>query len=229
MQPTYLPWAGYFGLLDYVDLFVLLDNVKFSRSTWLHRNQIKGPNGVVLLSLPIMSSGLGSQLIQDVKIDLSASPTISHLKSIRHSYSKYQFFDEVLVAIEDIFNSPNFLLSDQNTKLILAISRMLGITKPIIKASDLEVSGRKVDLLISICKAVGATEYVSPPGSKVYLEDTSLFEEANITFTYYDFIHPTYNQKVGGFISHLSILDMLFNLGPAASIELIRNSIQNSI
>jgi hypothetical protein len=224
MQPTYLPWCGYFALLDYVDEFVLLDNVQYSHQSWQQRNRIKGPNGAILLTVPVLSNSKRSK-INKVLIDNSSIPLLKHLKSIRHSYFNSDFYPEISSRLDPIFSSPTTSLSDLNCFLIKEISNILTISTPVIKASDLVSVGVKDNLLLSICDELGADEYVSPPGSSVYLDGSSAFKNVGVKLSYFDFVHPTYEQKFGSFISHLSVIDMLFNVGAKHSMKLIRGGV----
>lgn len=224
MQPTYLPWCGYFGLLDYVDEFVFLDNVKYSHQSWQQRNCIKGPNGAFLLTVPVVSSSKRGN-ISSVLIDNSSNPLPKHSKSIRHAYSHSKYYSEIISLIGPILGSTNVFLSDLNTSLIRAISNVLGFRTPTVKASDLSSVGVRENLLLSICRELGATEYISPPGSRVYLDGSSAFVNSGVELSYFDFTHPTYEQKFGGFTSHLSVVDMLFNVGPKNARDLISGGV----
>lgn len=228
MQPTYLPWCGYFGLLDYVDEFVLLDNVQYSHRSWQQRNRIKGAGGEILLTVPVVSSSKRGT-VNNVLIDPSSNPFLKHSESLRHAYSNSKFYSEIILRLGPILSSPTVLLSDLNCLLITEISNILGFLTPTIKASNLSSVGIKENLLLSICNELDATEYISPPGSQIYLEGSSAFENAGVKLSYFDFIHPTYEQKFGSFISHLSVVDMLFNVGPKCAKELIRGGVGEPI
>ena len=224
MQPTYLPWCGYFALLDYVDEFVLLDNVQYSHRSWQQRNRIKGPDGAILLTVPVVSGSKRNE-IKKVLIDNSSKPLLKHLKSMQHAYSNSGFYSEIISHIVPILRPPTLLLSDLNCVLIKEISKILAISTPMVKASDLGSVGVKEDLLRSICDQLGATEYVSPPGSHDYLDGSSAFKDGRVKLSYFNFVHPTYEQKFGSFISHLSVIDMLFNVGAKHSMELMRGGV----
>jgi len=213
MQPTYLPWSGYFSLLNSVDLFVFLDSVQFDKRSWQQRNQIKSVNGAQWLTVPVLSKGKREQKINQVQLDLSSKFNVKHIKSITHSYKKTPYFDEVSESIFSAMKRTELNLAEYNIGIIEAINSLLGITTKTIYSSNLSLSGNKADLLSSICVEVGATEYVSPPGSMNYLDETDAFNKVNIPVKYFKFIQPTYKQLYGDFIENMSIVDLLMNCG----------------
>src|SRR5262245_9673372 len=171
MQPTYLPWCGYFALLDSVDKFVLLDTVALSKRSWQQRNRIKSGHGEVWLTVPVLSKGQRNQIIADVKIDVSRNALFAHRKSIEHAYRKAPFFAEYSDGLFEILASCHTQLSDLNLALITWLRGVIGIRTPLLRTSvlcaDSELENRlqtdmRVERLARICKRVGATEYVSP-------------------------------------------------------------------
>ena len=223
MQPTYLPWLGYFGLLSSVDLFIYLDNVQFSKRSWQQRNQIKTTSGAQWLSVPVLSRGKRDQVIRDTLIDSQSNFAKKHSNSISISYSKARHYSEFSASLLDTLNGNHSNLSELNIELIGLISSWLGITTPILKASELECSGNSAALLASLCSTVGAKEYISPPGSRCYLEASSDFEAARIPIYYFRFEHPKYSQLHGDFLPFMSVIDMIFNCG-AESLHAIKSS-----
>jgi len=223
MQPTYLPWCGYFGLIQSVDLFVLLDSVQFSRRSWQQRNQIKTPNGAQWVSVPVISKGKRDQLICDVEIDASASFANAHRRSIELSYSNTQFFEKYADTLLPLMDYPSPKLADFTISFIEKLKGLIDISTPLIRSSELHGSGVKADLLASLCKEVGATSYVSPPGSKEYLDASNAFKNIGLPVNYFEFKHPEYPQMYGEFLPYMSIIDMLFNCGEQSS-TLIRDA-----
>lgn len=217
MQPTYLPWSGYFALMNYVDIFVVLDNVQFSRRSWQQRNQIKTPNGGLFLTVPVYSKGNRNQLIKDVKFD-SGLPFISdHIKSIHHNYSKASFFKSFSPKIFESMSIETDSLFVLNHNIASAIRGILDIQTKIVIASNLSGVGSQADLLASLCSDLGATEYISPPGSQVYLTQSTAFDSYNIAVKYINYIHPNHAQLHGKFLPYMSIIDMIFNIGDESS------------
>ena len=217
MQPTYLPWSGYFGLMQSVDIFVLLDSVQFARRSWQQRNQIKTANGVQWLSVPVQSKGKRDQLIREVELDKSTVFADKHRRSIELSYAKSPYFRQYADNLLPLLDNSSPLLADMTISLILQLKAQLGIQTCVLRASELDGSGAKADLLASLCKQIGATAYVSPPGSKGYLDESGAFERIGVSVQYYEFKHPEYPQPFGEFVPFMSIIDMLFNCGERSS------------
>lgn len=223
MQPTYLPWSGYFGLMQAVDVFILLDSVQFARRSWQQRNQFKTANGVRWLSVPVRSKGKRDQLICEVELDKSTGFATTHRRSIELSYGKTPYFSQYANNLLPLLNNGSPLLADMTIALIQQLKAQLGIETRVLRASNLSGSGAKADLLASLCRQVGATAYISPPGSKEYLDESDAFEQLGVPVRYFEFKHPEYPQPFGKFIPNMSIIDLLFNCGDR-SLELIKGA-----
>jgi hypothetical protein len=217
MQPTYLPWSGYFGLMQSVDVFVLLDSVQFARRSWQQRNQIKTANGAQWLSVPVQSKGKREQLICEVELDKSSGFPATHRRSIEMSYAKTPHFKQYADTLLPLLDNGSPMLADLTIGLILQMKAQLGITTRVLRSSELDGSGAKADLLASLCKQIGAATYVSPPGSKDYLDESDAFENIGVPVQYFEFKHPEYPQPFGEFLPYMSIIDMLFNCGEHSS------------
>ena len=228
MQPTFLPWIGYFALADRVDEFVLLDNVQFDKRSWQQRNKIKTPQGSIWLSVPVNSKGKSDQLIKDVEIlhEGGKNPLRKILNSIQHNYGQAKYYDKYAEDIASLMEASQHNLCQLNQSIIKWCMEAFDIATVITNASDLSVKGSKEDLLVDICKACGAGKYISPPGSKTYLETSNAFERADIELAYHDYNHPEYSQLYGSFEPYMSCLDLMFNEGER-SLEIIRSGINN--
>jgi len=220
MQPTYLPWLGYFGLMHSVDLFILLDSVQFARRSWQQRNQIKTANGAQWLTVPVLSKGKRDQLICDVEFDRGSAFPLSHQKVIEMNYRKSAHFDVYAPKLFEILNTESCNLAELTIDSILWIRNVLGITTPVRRASEFTNTGTKAELLVSLCEQVGATEYVSPPGSKDYLDESDAFTKRGLPQSYFQYEHPEYPQRYGSFLPYMSVIDLLFNCG-SDSLSLI--------
>lgn len=214
MQPTYLPWIGYFGLMKSVDLFIFLDSVQFTRRSWQQRNQIKTANGPIWLTVPVLSKGKRDQLITDVEIDRSRDFPQSHQRALELNYKKSPHFDTYAPQLLSLIGANNRNLTDLTISTIAWLASTLGITTPIRRSSEFEVAGTKAELLASLCDQVGATEYISPPGSKDYLDESDAFTRRGLPLRYFNFTNPEYPQQFGDFLPYMSVVDLLFNCGP---------------
>jgi len=222
MQPTYLPWIGYFQLIDQVDTFVFLDDVQYNHRSWQQRNRIKSPAGPIWLTVPVRTSGRSTQLIREVEIQDDAHWARNHKRLVQQHYASSAetiFMDSWM---EETYSQPWRLLSDLNEHVITTISHKLGLEVDFIKASSLALDGRKARRLVNICNAIGGTTYVSALGSKEYIESDNPFPDAGIALYYQHFEHPEYLQLHGEFVPYLSVLDLLLNVG-ARSLEVIRS------
>lgn len=225
MQPTYLPWSGYFGLMQAVDVFIFLDSVQFAKRSWQQRNQIKTASGAQWLSVPVSTKGKRDQLITEVEVDKSANFALAHRKSIEMSYSKAPFFKAYADEFLPFLENPSPRLADLTIDLSLRLKSLLGIKTQVLRASELNGSGAKADLLASLCQQIGATSYISPPGSREYLEASDAFAKIDVPVHYFEFKHPEYPQLSGEFLPYMSSIDMLFNCGDR-SLALIESGIE---
>jgi len=222
MQPTYLPWLGYFDLINRSDVFVFLDSVQFDKRSWQQRNRIKTPNGELMLTVPVLTKGRSDQKICDVMIDISQKFEKKHFNSICSNYKKSRYFEFLVVELEEIFNSEINKLADLNIRLIEWLSSKLGINTKFVYSSQLDTDGSKTELLVNICKIINADHYISPAGSKEYIDQNNLFIKSGIKLSYQNYKHPTYSQLYGDFIPYMSVIDLLFNEGKK-SLELIKS------
>lgn len=214
MQPTYLPWLGYFDLIDQVDCFVFLDSVQFDRRSWQQRNRIKAPDRILWLTVPVRSKGKRDQVIKDVRLELSNPFINKHLSTIKHVYAKSKFYDWYMPEFSEIMLKRREFLAELDIDLINWFCEKMEIYTPIVNSSDLGVTGEKVELLVDVCNAIGANRYISPQGSRSYIDENNLFESNGIDLVYHEYSHPEYTQLYGSFVPYLSALDILFNEGP---------------
>jgi len=222
MQPTYLPWIGYFALMDQVDQFVLLDDVEFSRQSWQQRNKIKTNNGSLWLTLPICKTSRNGQLINEVEINQNVNWALKHYKTLMQYYGSATYWQQNKPWLQKLYNSSWHSLCSLNQTIIETVANLLGISPTIHVSSNLDIGTGRIDRLIRICQVLGGNEYLSPIGSFEYIKEDNRFLEADIKLLYQHYQHPTYSQHYGEFISHLSVIDLLLNEGPR-SLEVIRS------
>lgn len=224
MQPTYIPWMGYFALIDCSDKFVIYDDVQFDTRSWQQRNRIKTSQGIHMLTIPVSKSASRSRLIYDIIINEDEKWRKKHLKSIEHSYSSSAHFSSFFPVLESCYLNDTNSLSEFNSHIIKELCAYLGIEQKIVFSSSFGCEGTKVEKLINIVKHLGADEYLSPMGSFEYIDENNLFEKEKISLHYQNFRHPRYNQLHGEFISHMSIIDLLFNEGKN-SLQILRSGV----
>lgn len=216
MQPTYLPWIGYFDLLDQADVFVLLDDVQFSRRSWQQRNRIKTPRGLEFLTVPVKQRS--GQLIKQAEIS-DIRFVDKHLRTIERHYNRAPFFSEFSQGLRDEyrFEKHRGNVASLNEGLIRWLAASIGIGSPIVRSSDSPAHGKRSNYLVSLCVEFGASCYLSPIGAASYImEELPLFVDAGIDVQFQHYEHPTYEQLYPPFEPFSSAVDLLFNEAPRA-------------
>jgi len=215
-QPQYLPWLGYFDKIAKSDAFVILDRVQYKEREFQNRNRIRTKDGLLWLTVPVISTGCGRQPIGDVMIDNSSGWGRRHLLSLKAAYGSAPFFKDHLPFFEELYGREWKKLSVLNFHIIEYILKVLGIARPVHFESALGIAGTKTDRLTEICKKLGADTYLSGAGGACYLEEEK-FPAGGIRLAYQEFTHPVYRQQhMAGkddFISCLSIVDLICNEG----------------
>lgn len=223
-QPTYLPWIGYFDLIDQVDIFVLLDVVQFEKQSWQQRNRIKTPKGLQWLTVPVVFRGRFGQKICEVEI---RDPDFvkAHLRAIEVNYGRSRFFSDSFPALSSILRKTEAgeTLLGLNLRLLQWLTRVLRIDTPLVLASSLGQEGRRTELLAKICQKLGARQYVSPIGSAEYLlAESTVLENADVATLFHNYLHPEYAQRFPPFVPYASAIDLIFNEGEGA-MNIIRS------
>lgn len=215
LQSNYVPWKGYFDLVHDVDLFVFHDDLQYTKGDWRNRNRIKTPAGPAWLTVPVGSRE--DRLICEVRI---ADPGWArrHWRRIEQCYRRAPFFDHYRPWLEEAYLGRRWeLLSDLNQHLIRGIARdLLGIATPFADSRDLAPQGQKLDRLLDLLGKVGAASYLSGPAGKGYIEPER-FAAAGIALAWKDYAgYPEYPQAFPPFVHEVTVLDLLFQVGPAA-------------
>ena len=224
MQPTYLPWSGYFNLITNVDYFIFLDDVQHERRSWQMRNRILLNGKECLLSVPIEKCGRET-LLKDVRTKDDTGWKREHYLKLEQAYKKTSYGPLILDALSSFYNEQIDInnLSYFNRKVIVGISEYLGITTDFFLSSELNPFGIRSERLGNLCKLVGADSYLSPLGSREYLENDNFSDNFHIKLEYQSFYPLPYGQyKSKEFISHLSVVDLIANLGPREALKKIR-------
>lgn len=217
LQSNYIPWKGYFDLINMVDEFVLYDDMQYTRRDWRNRNKIKTPNGLQWITIPVEVKGKYFQKINETKIS-EKDWGKKHWSSICANYAKAKHFKEYKSLFEEIYlNSTEENLSEVNYKFVTTINDLLNIKTKITWSSDYELVDGKTERLVGLCKSTNATEYISGPAAKDYIVD-ELFEQENIKLTWMDYSgYKEYNQLYPPFEHGVTILDLIFNEGSNAT------------
>ncbi len=216
VQSNYVPWKGYFDLINLVDEFILFDDMQYTRRDWRNRNKIKTPNGPAWLTIPVQVKGKFLQKIRDTVIS-DRDWNRKHWKTIVHHYSRAKHFQQYNELFEELYlGSTQTYLSQINYRFLTAICHLLGIDTRISWSMDYRLVEGKTERLVDLCQQAGATEYVSGPTAKGYI-DEHLFAEARIAVSYIDYSgYPEYDQLFPPFEHHISIVDLILNTGPDA-------------
>ena len=224
MQPAYLPWLGYFDRVLQSDLLITLDHVKISmgdRNQFVNRNRIRTAQGWCWLTVPIRHSKGGRPPINRTQVSGATRWQIKHWRSIEACYRRAPYFDLVASALWPIYDTPWVNLLDVIEAVNGVLFQQLDITVPTCSSAEMNVEGGKSDLVLNLCKKVGANRYISGPFGRDYLDQT-VFERANIELSFHDYRHPKYPQLFSGFEPFMSAIDLLFNHGPA-SLDILRD------
>jgi hypothetical protein len=215
LQPSYLPWLGYFDQMASVDAFVFYDDVQFDRGGWRNRNRIRtsGEPGWSWLTIPVMLHGFPK--ISEVAIDERMPWRRKHLASLRNAYARAPHF-AVLERFEPFYAAKSASFVDTVIDNVRTLAALLEVSTPLYRSSELGIDGDRNERLVAICRHFRADEYLSGDAARAYL-DEGLFARAGIRVLWQSYDHPVYPQLHGEFISHLSAIDAVLNLGPAAS------------
>lgn len=212
-QPEYLPWLGYFEKMSRADVFVLLDNVQFSKGDFHNRTRIKGAAGAQWLTVPVHAGS--SATIREVEV-AGHGWEAKHWRSLVSSYSRAAFFGEWAGEFEAFYRQSAARLLDYSVGALELVARAFGLRRNWVLASDLKARGRKSELVLNICRELGADAYYSGRSGSAYLRREE-FERAGVEIRVQDFKHPVYEQLFpdgDGFTPNLSAVDLLFNCGP---------------
>jgi hypothetical protein len=217
VQSNYIPWKGYFDLINQVDEFVFLDEVQYTRRDWRNRNRIKVAGSLQWLTIPVEVKGRYYQRIDETRI-AERSWAGKHFDTLMHAYRRAPHFDEIAGLLEPLYDrhAGTELLTDVNTGFVAAICGHLGIGTRLSRSTDYSTSDERSGRLLDLCRAAGADEYLSGPAARDYL-DTGSFEAAGVRVMWADYSgYPEYPQLGGEFEHGVSIVDLLFNTGSAA-------------
>jgi WbqC-like protein len=216
VQSSYIPWKGYFDLINTVDEFVLFDDVQYTRRDWRNRNRIKTSAGLAWLSIPVSSKGQFESPIKEICVD-DRTWASRHWRTIRSNYARAAHFRSYAEILEQLYlQCDESHLSAINRRFLVAICEVLGIRTRITWSWDYEILPGKTERLVSLCRQAKADVYISGPSAAAYI-DAQQFENAGIELVYFDYSrYPPYQQLFPPFEHSVSVLDLILNEGPNA-------------
>lgn len=216
VQSNYIPWKGYFDLINSVEEFILYDDMQFTRRDWRNRNLIKTPRGLEWLTIPVGTKGRYLQKICETSVS-DPGWGAAHWATLSHNYAKAPFFALYREVLEPLYREAEPLLSRVNFRFISAICGILGITTRISWSMDYRpLKEGKTERLVDLCRRAGGTHYISGPAARDYI-DAAAFDTAGIALSFFDYSgYPEYTQQWGKFEHGVTVLDLLFNTGPNA-------------
>ena len=212
VQPSYIPWRGYFDIIRRSDIFVFYDDVQYDKNGWRNRNRIKTSQGSIWLTIPVLSGGAVSEgrLIRDVRIEAGSRWNVKHWKSIEQAYSKAPHFEWVAEKLRPIYETEFEFLADVDVALTIACCELLGLTTNgrFRRSSEFQCEGVKLDRLISLIRQTGASHYISGPSARDYIDEKQ-FEGAGVALEYMKYQYVEYPQLYPPFDGAVSIIDLL--------------------
>lgn len=213
IQSNYLPWKGYFDIINDADVFCFYDEMKYTKNDWRNRNKIYSKNGLHWLTIPINKDAV-KQKISEVRLEDSAWQNL-HYTTLVNSYSRASYFSQLEFFLNDFYKDHTWnYLSELNQYSIKKIAEYLGIKTKFVNSKDYDLRGDRIERLINLLKDLGATEYISGPSAKDYLKGSeNLFEQNNIKLTFKDYSgYPPYKQLSEPFENFVSIVDTIANV-----------------
>ena len=210
LQSNYIPWKGYFDLIASVDEFILYDDMQFTKNDWRNRNKVKTPQGPQWLTVPV-----GDTIHRRIRdVHLQPHWQARHWKTLEANYRRTPHFEEIAAWLRPLYiDEVHSNLSAMNRRFMEAICSYLGIGTRIRNSWDYELGDGRTERLARLCVQAGATEYVSGPSARDYLEPEVL-ERSGISLTWFDYEgYPEYPQLWGTFTHAVSVVDLLFNCG----------------
>jgi hypothetical protein len=216
LQSNYIPWKGYFDLINMVDEFILYDDMQYTKNDWRNRNKIQTKQGVQWLTIPVSQESLEQKII-DTKVT-DKKWNVKHWRTLSQCYAKAPYFKEYKAVFEDFFLScDEVYLSKINFELINIINHILGIKTTIRLSSEFDMIEGQTAKLLDICKQTGANTYLSGPAAKGYF-DEDLARRMGINVEWMDYSdYSEYKQLHQPFVHGVTILDLIFNEGPNAT------------
>ncbi|MEA2163912.1 MAG: hypothetical protein QOK37_2039 [Thermoanaerobaculia bacterium] len=216
LQPSYIPWRGYFDLIRRADVFVFYDDVQYDKHGWRNRNRIKTPQGTQWITIPVRSKSNVVQGLSIGEVRIAGNHwEQKHRRTLTQNYRSAPFFDDEI--LNEIYDDPPELLCELTIRSTIALARRLGYTNTqFFRSSDFGFKDGRTDRLIAILRHLGATEYLSGPSASDYIDQTK-FDSARIKLEWIQYDYPEYPQLYPPFDPLVSIIDLMFMTGPDAA------------
>lgn len=222
-QPHYLPWLGYLDKLAKCDVFVVMDDLQYEAQNFQNRNRIKLNHGPHWIGVPLLR-GSQTDRILDKRIDNTGRGGRHHWqqrtwRTLVTHYGRAPHFERYAPALEEVYTRRWDLLLELDLHMLELARGWFGLTRPIVRASSLELSGARTERIAAMCRTVGASVYLSGRGGSTGYLDTDVLARAGVSTLWQRFTHPVYPQRYAGlgFVSHLGFLDLLLNCGPGSA------------
>jgi hypothetical protein len=210
LQSNYIPWKGYFDLINVADEFIFHDDLQYTEQDWRNRNKIKTSEGLKWLSIPV--GDCHKKMISEVEMK-GSEWKMKHRKKIEGVYGGSEYFKEYRLLLDELYNNDFTNLSLYNQHVIKYLCGILNINTVFTRSQDYHPQGSKTERLIGILKKANATKYVTGPSAKNYLKE-DLFKEAGLALEYFSYNeYPEYQQLYGTFVHEVSVIDLIFNEG----------------
>jgi hypothetical protein len=213
-QPAYLPWPGYLARIAASELFVFLDTVQFEKRSFINRNRIKTGNGSLWLTVPVRARGHRDKTLMEIEVDNEQGWSRKHLRAIERCYRRAPYFGLNFDRLAAILTPPQDRLVELCFRQLHFWLDEFGIRTPVVRSSDLRVTGRKSELMLNLCRHTGATTYLSGPLGRGYIQEER-FAASGIAVEFHRYVPPEYPQLHGAFIPALSTVDFWMNCGNA--------------
>ncbi|KAF0146434.1 MAG: WbqC-like family protein [Nitrospirae bacterium] len=213
VQPSYIPWLPFFERMVYSDVFIILDDVQYSKNSFFNRNALKGFDGRILLTVPVLYRGQSTALINEILVNWKVNWNIKHFKTLKQYYAKAPYFKLYQDEIECLYQNQSEKLIEVLIPLINFLKREFRIETPCYLSSEISIQGSKNEKLVNLCKYFGGTHFIVKPGTETY-HPPDEFIPHGINFYFLSYTIFEYSQRHGPFEPYLSALDYVLNCGP---------------
>lgn len=222
-QPHFWPWLGYLNKIAKVNQFVLMDAVQMEKGSYMYRNRVLNQCGeIAYLTITGDKHGFLDKEFREISTKDEKVWKDKQRTLLRNAYGNSPYYEEVAEKILPLYDFEADTICAYALESVRILQELFDIKTPSILMRNLKLGedARKNDLVMAICRQVGATAYLSGNGARKYM-DLASFEHAGIHVAYQQFSHPEYKQlRSSEFVSGLSALDMLFSCGIEKSREL---------